>query len=117
MSSPTWQRLREFSLGLPSLGKLIREKREVKRTTLRKAAEVAGMTPSAWSDMEHGRIWPQEKFYPCLAELLDTTPALMKQDIKRIQHEQSQWCDKYPDVIDWLKRASSRETDRPLTVR
>lgn len=76
------------------------------------------MGASDWSYLEHGRLWPQEKYYPFLAEFLDTSPAFLKQDIKRIQHEQELWMKKFPDVVAWLRKmGEGDEAIRTLVIR
>lgn len=76
------------------------------------------MVPSDWSYIEHGRLWPEEKYYEFLAKFLDTAPALLKQDIKRIQHEQKLWMEKYSDVTSWLRKMGENdEAIRTLVIR
>lgn len=76
------------------------------------------MGASDWSYIEHGRLWPQEKYYDFLATFLDTSPAMLRQDIKRIQHEQELWMKKYQDVADWLKKMGENNAAiRTLVLR
>lgn len=118
MSRPSLARIKEFSEGLPSFGKVLWAKRQVKKISVLGAGEASGMGSDEWSHLEHGRLWPREKYYEYIATFLDTTPALLKQDIKRIQHEQDEWCKKYQDVTDWLKKMGENNASvRTLVLR
>lgn len=118
LNRPPWQRIREFSTGLPSFGLKIRSRRESLRRSIRSLAEDAEVTPHYWSEMEQGRRWPAEKDYKFLADFFDTTVGLLKQDLDRTAHDIRKWTEKYKDVVDWLKRETKAdETHRTLIIR
>lgn len=106
MRTPSMAEFRAFAEGRPSLGAVLREARERKRMTMREAAEKCGVTAPYWCDLEHDRRAPSPEMLTKLAALLDTSPALLRQTIRRVSRDLNLWLDKHPEVVAWLREVA-----------
>jgi len=61
-----------------ALGAVIRQRRQKRGLSLAHAAELTGISPQKWSDIERGARSCGEKVLARIARALNTTPAVMR---------------------------------------
>lgn len=91
-----------------TFGATLREARERKRLSMREAAKRCGVTAPYWCDLEHDRRSPSPEMLASVADLLDMTPAVLRQSIRRMSRDVTRWLDRHPEVVAWIRAAMER---------
>lgn len=94
-----------------TFGDRVRRLREEKRMTLRRLAQLCSVTPSFFSDVEHGRRFPSDHVLGELARHLGVSVDVLEET--RLTRATTDWIEKNPELVRLLIEARRK----PLILR